>query len=636
MFRPLLDALRTEVSGARALESVRAIAAFHRIQATPGYDEAARWLAAQVRALGLEPELEDAPGDGESRRLGALMPEGWWCDEARATLIDGATRETLADWAEQPLSLVQRSDAVDGRFEVVDVGEGTEESHYQGREVRGRVVLAAGPVMRVHALAVEQRGAAGILTDTRRLVDPVRGPDTDPDAIAYTSFWWAEDQPRGWGFALSPRVGARLRERLRAGAPLALEARIVARRFPTPLPLVSAVLPGEREDEVLVVAHLCHPKPSANDNGSGVASALEALRALVALRAQGAFPAARARSVRFLWMPELTGTFAWLGADPARADRIVAALNLDMTGADQEAVGATFLLEHPPCFAASFAEELLARVRAEAVDWVESYSGPGWVPRTRLAEVPYSGGSDHAVFVDPAIGVPCPLLIQWPDRYYHSSLDTPDRCDPRSLALSARCAAAYAGALALAGAEEARGLLSLCARGARARLLAAADSREPTRLLARERMRATCAFASFGRLGLAEAELVDAIRALGEFVSRERLPVAPAAPAEGPAREPGMDRRPRRVTGAPLDMFRHCLPGWSALTREERERWRADDAATPGGSVTQELAWYAADGERTLAQIALMVWLESGVHAPAAIATFFDWTARLGLARWEA
>src|SRR6185369_16691866 len=99
-------------------------------------------------------------------------------------------------------------------------------------------------------------------------------------------------------------------------------------------------------------------------------------------------------------------------------------------------------------------------------DWVTSFSGPGHYGLVRHAEVPYSGGSDHAVFVDPSIGVPCPLLIHWPDRYYHSSYDTADRVDPRALALSVRCAATYAWTLATTGADEAAALAELVARGA--------------------------------------------------------------------------------------------------------------------------------------------------------------------------
>src|SRR5439155_24348358 len=168
----------------------------------------------------------------------------------------------------------------------------------------------------------------------------------------------------------------------------------------------------------------------------GAPGALEAARTLAALAGPRAgLPLTR--GIRVLWMPELTGTCAWLGVRPQRIAMLTAALNLDMVGEDQVQCGSTLLIEHPPAIAASFAETLLARIRDEAQEWVTSYSGPGHYSLMRMAEVPYGGGSDHAVLVDPTIGVPCPMLIQWPDRFYHSALDTPDRCDPRSLALAA-------------------------------------------------------------------------------------------------------------------------------------------------------------------------------------------------------
>ncbi|HEY6865793.1 MAG TPA: DUF4910 domain-containing protein, partial [Candidatus Eisenbacteria bacterium] len=483
MFEPLLEAVRAEVSGERALATVEAIARHHRVQASPGYDEAAAWLASQLEPQGLGVELEHVPADGRTRILGALMPEGWACAHARATLRDGASSETLCDYARLKLSLIQRSDPARGRHPVVALEDGTEEEHYRGVDVRGRVVLTRGAVHRVHQLAVLERGAAGLLYDGRRLLPPVRGPLDDPEAVAYTSFWWNGDEPRGWGFVVSPATGARLRERLRSGGALELEVEIESRRFATRIPLLSATLPGRSGREILLVSHLCHPEPSANDNASGVAASLESARALAKLlgRGRGRRPA---HGIRWLWVPELTGTYAYLGSGDeaagsggsARAARTVAAVNLDMVGEDQARCGSTLLVEHPPCFSGSFAEELLVRIRARAPDWVTSYSGPGHFSLVRMAEVPFGGGSDHAVLVDPAIGVPCPMLIQWPDRFYHSSHDTPDKCDPDSLALAARCAATYAGFLATAGARERAWLLAATARGARRRLIAAADA----------------------------------------------------------------------------------------------------------------------------------------------------------------
>ncbi len=658
MLDRLVSALRAEVSGERALASVRDIARFHRVQASPGLDEAADWLASEIERAGLLAELERVAADGRTRFLGHLMPQGWACERATAALHgDGAPR-TLADDGSSKLSVILRSAPARGRFGLVDVGEGTEFRHYEGLRVQGRVVLTRGDVHRVHRLAVVERGAAGLLSWGRRLLPPVREEETDLDALAYTSFWWGEKEPRGWGFVISPREGRALGERLRTGARLELEVRIESRAFDTTIPLVSALTPLTRSHsseggEIIVVSHLCHPQPSANDNASGAAANLEAARALMAVASELP-PPISSRRVRHLWLPEFTGTFAWhaLRERSPQAAPALAALNLDMVGEDQAQCGSTFLLEHPPCFSASFAETLLRIVRERCSDWVLSFSGPGHVPIIRVAEVPYSGGSDHTVFIDPALGVPCPMLVQWPDRFYHSSLDTPDRCDPRSLALAARTAAAYAAFLARAGMAECEWLARRIARRSRERLLHALDHEEAPRLAQAERLRAQQALASLVRLapspGRAALEAVLARERSGldrfwssEIASALEGLAAPPAPAASAAASGGMPpgashRIPVRRVLAPLHYQRWLLPGWDDLPEATRERWRAVESGEHGHLLDFELAWSVADGGRTVSDIADQVWLETGHRAHAAIAEFFEWSAALGLSQWRA
>jgi hypothetical protein len=608
LFHALLDSVRATVSGERALESVRTLARHHRVQASPGYDEAAEWLAGRLATLGLAVERETVPGDGRTRRLGSLMPQGWACSRAIARLVDGTARECLCDYDAEKLSLILRSAPARGRFPIVVRDEGAADAD---ADLRGAVVLTRSPAHAAHRRWVVEGGAAGLLYDGRRLVPPVRDLFDDPDALSYTSFWWNETEPRGWGFVLSPRAGARLRERLHAGAPLELEVEIESRAFDTKIPLVSATIPaiggGAPAGEILVVSHLCHPQPSANDNASGVAANLEAARVLSALAARGAWSPA-ARGVRFLWVPELTGTCAWLAGAGGRVTSIAAALNLDMVGEDQEQCGSTFLIERPPSFGGSFAEELLLRIRREATDWVPSYSGPGHFSMARAAEVPFAAGSDHAVLV--AGGVPCPMMIQWPDRFYHSSHDTPDKCDPRSLAQAATCAATYAGFLASAGAREVEWLTEAVGRGARRRALDALDEPDASRAFARERLRGQRAFASLRRLGAGAAPVAEAARAFEEFARREGACVPECAlPKHSRGTRPA---RPRRAEDGYLEFLWHLLPGFERLPAEARAAWSRMEHSVPGGRTTLELAWLACDGSRTLEEIAHMVWLESG------------------------
>src|SRR5262249_49950891 len=64
VFERLLEAARRACDGGRALADVRAIARFHRIQSSPGYDAAADWLEEAIRGAGLVPERVRFAADG--------------------------------------------------------------------------------------------------------------------------------------------------------------------------------------------------------------------------------------------------------------------------------------------------------------------------------------------------------------------------------------------------------------------------------------------------------------------------------------------------------------------------------------------------------------------------------------------
>lgn len=632
MFNRWLDVVRAEVSGERALDFVRAIAGHHRIQASPGYDAAARWLVGELARYGLEYTVEEVPADGRTTRLGCVMPEGWECEAASATLVTSSGEEPLADFGREPLSLIQRSAPGAGCFPLVALADGTHSQDYDGIDVRGRVVLTDGAVQRVHQLAVIERGAAGILSDGRRLVPPARTREMDRDSLAYTSFWWAGDQPRGWGFVLSPARGEQLRRSLAGGEQPELEVAIRSRRFASVIPLVTAVLPGTLPGEILVTAHLCHPKPGANDNASGCAAALESALALGALARSGVLGPER-RSIRWLWMPEFTGTYAWLGQDERRARQTVAALNLDMVGEDQIQCASVQLIEEAPHFAASFADELLAHIRRATLD------------RAGVAtrEVPYSGGSDHAVWADPVIGVPCPVLIQWPDRYYHSSLDSLERCDPASLAHAARIAATYAATLAHPDRELVSGLLGMVERGARRRLRSALDAERGGRAVRAARTCGQLMLASIPRVVSQLGATHEAVQALAHGLPAAadaiegvyEAEIMPAAgDLRGSAAPPEDPRVPLRRQRSPLLLMDPLQEGWGALTAQERERFAVLDGEVEGGSTALDLAWFACDGRRSVDEIAECVRDEGPAIATRHVTELFELAARLGASAW--
>lgn len=642
MFETLLEAVRNETDGERALRDLSAIARFHRIQASPGYDEAAAWLEEAIRAAGLEPERVSVPADGHTRALGFPMPEGWRCRHARVMLHGAGGARPIADFSSSPLSIIQRSASARGRWPLVHLDPAAGTAPGGTSSLEGCVALTPGPANAAYELAVRARGAAGLLTYGRRLMPPVRTDDDDLDSLNYTSFWWAGERPRTWGAVVSPRLERELLERLRAGERLEIECDIETERYPGTIPLLTATLPGTRPGEVLVTGHLCHPQPGANDNASGAAAVLETARVLARLSASGALPGER-RTIRFLWMPEFTGTYAWQAERPERVRETIAAVNLDMVGERQDDCGSTFLIERAPHFLGSFADDLLARVRSAAQDWVRDFSGEGHYSLTRLAEVPYSGGSDHALWLDPGIGVPCPMLIQWPDRYYHTDLDTPERCDPASLALAVRSAATYAAFIAGAGVQECEWMLGLVSRSARRRMLVALDSPEPWHAAEAERERGLRSLASVGRFARGAGaddplvrflrnELPLAVEELEGFWEGEVLPGLERRPR--PAARSG-GRVPERLLPGLLPPMRSLCEGWDALPVAERLAWPALEQALPGGATTADLAWFACDGQRGIADLEAAIEREGQRIRPGALEAWFDGLVRLGSARWR-
>lgn len=681
MFKPVLDLLAQRFSGERARRHVEEIIRFHRIQASPGLRAASGYAYDHWRSLGLKADILRFPGDGKTRYWSALMPQEWQCSEARLRLVSaGDQAGLLADVAEHPLALIQRSAPTpDGgsEAEVVALDNGTAEQHYTDLDVAGKLVLTNGNIRRVHDLAVQRRGALGIIYDGMRAQPPVRPAGDLPDARQYTSFWWRPEDRRCFGFVLTPRQGRQLRRTISAarakGESVRLHALVDSRFYDGHMDAPTALLAGETEEEVLIVAHLCHPQPSANDNASGAATVLEIARVLQTAIAEGALPKPR-RSIRFLLPPEIYGTFAYLASDERRIGRTLAAINLDMVGENQELCGSSFLVERLPQALAAPVDVLAVAIQEALAQDFTPVGEVGSYALFRHASTPFNGGSDHYVLCDPSIGIACPMIIQWPDRFYHTTYDTIDKVDPASLRRAGLLAATYAYVLANAGAEEASWLAyevhtrykaqiarlgHAAATEARVDCAAASAAPEATaRTLAdrRQRLQAKLLFlAERHELSLDWLERLGGDRltrllrslqseaaalawhestATGELIegiaSRAGLSMPPAA-SERDRNEWERQAQaitPMRLLRAPVSLDSYL----SRLSAEQRDAWHAIEQAhgdTPG--VILDLLLYWADGRRTLLEIADLVELETGARDVAFMVEYGRLLHELGL-----
>ena len=185
---PLLDetvvaALAHELSGESAKRNLEIISQSHRMRASLGYRVAAEHVAAQLRGHGLDDvEILQFPADGKTM-FGTQKSRPSW-DARSAELWELAPGDRgwvraarIADWDSTPLSLAQDSESADVKADLVDVGAGTSDADYRGKDVRGKLVLVSSQPEAVQALAVERLGAAGIISYAQN----------------QRTAWWGED-----------------------------------------------------------------------------------------------------------------------------------------------------------------------------------------------------------------------------------------------------------------------------------------------------------------------------------------------------------------------------------------------------------------------------------------------------------
>jgi hypothetical protein len=100
---------------------------------------------------------------------------GWSCRGGEAWLVEPRPMK-LADYGEVAVSIADHSRTTHVTAELVDVGAGTSEKDYAGREVKGRVVLARGaPTVVREAVEAGSAGRRVVMTNRpERSTHPTR------------------------------------------------------------------------------------------------------------------------------------------------------------------------------------------------------------------------------------------------------------------------------------------------------------------------------------------------------------------------------------------------------------------------------------------------------------------------------
>jgi len=471
--RETVDALNRALLREDPRPRIEALARLHSLRATSAFDQAADLIADWARDAGLSVAIEDFPSDGKIRYGPFLSEPGWRVRQATLHIVEPEARK-LADGLSAPLALAWFSGSAEVTADLVDVGEGLDQSHYSGKDVRGKIVLGTGAHRAVHEQAVYQRGAAGVVSAWHLFGE--RYPDVlSSDGAGIRPWVSAEGKPPGFVFSISPSTASELRRHLQSGARVRLSARVETETYPSHYRVVSAVVPGlsRAQEEVLLVNHLDSTAPGAVHNAAAALSLVEAAAALTTLEAPR-------RAIRFLWVPEHVGTMAYLLAHPEAKDRVVAAVNVDMPTARHSVTGAVTYLYRAPDSTPSFADDVFG----ELLEWIREGNTPGLgtdsFPYPVVSDAgtrePFHAGvkdfeglSDHVEFL--SAGIPMGFFGAWPFEFLGTTRDTLEVFDATQMKRVSLVLAAGAYRIANASPEDARAIADLFLRHAEKRIL---------------------------------------------------------------------------------------------------------------------------------------------------------------------
>ncbi len=470
----VVAALANELSGETAKRNLEYISRQHRMRASKGIRTAAEFIAEQARSYGLEGvEILQFPADGKTF-YGTQKARPAWDAEFAELWEMGPTPVRIASWDAMPLVLAQDSESANVTADLVDVGAGTSEGDYTGKDVKGKLVLVSAQPDAVYRLAVEKYGAVGILSYAQNQRTAWFGEN---DNLIRWGHLDSFTPTKTFAFMLSLKQARGFQARLARGEKIIFKAEVRARRHPGNYDIPTAVINGSdpklKEEEIAFSCHLDHPRPGANDNASGCVTILEAGRSIAKLIREGKIDRPR-RTIRFIWPPEIEGTLAILNARPDIARRIKAVIHMDMVGGGPETKAVFHVTRGPaslPSFVNDVAEAFGEFVNEQSYQYAATgnASYPLVAPEggkeplnARMAE--FSMGSDHQVYTDSSFSIPAIYLNDWPDRYIHTNYDTPGMIDPTKLKRAGFIGAASGYFLANAAANDAEALVTVMQR----------------------------------------------------------------------------------------------------------------------------------------------------------------------------
>jgi len=129
----LLLQIAEETSGEAAKRNLDTITLQHRMRASSQFDIATQHIVQQLKHYGLDEQKSRPVWDVRFAQL-------WEVRDNDGELV---RVRKLGDWDSVPLTLAQDSLSADVTTSLVDIGTGMQASEYEGKDIKGKLVLTS-------------------------------------------------------------------------------------------------------------------------------------------------------------------------------------------------------------------------------------------------------------------------------------------------------------------------------------------------------------------------------------------------------------------------------------------------------------------------------------------------------------
>jgi hypothetical protein len=463
-----MELLHHHFNAERAMKHVEFFTQFWRVGGGPGYDSCIAYIEKELRSENFSNAPNTDPSSARYEVLEDIPSQDVWHPEDAVLSLEVPEQRILSSYAETPLLLCINSFPTDLSAPLVFVSGGSQEADFEQVNVAGKIVLTDEPPQAVFPLAM-QRGAVGVISSH---VPPHNRPSEYPHLVAQGRIP-IDTTRKSFALKISSLLARELKEML-AYQEVRVRVKIGSFFSRSPIKTLVAEIPGAQtpKERIILVAHLDHYKPGANDNASGSATLLEIATTLQRLLREQSL-SRPSRTVTFLWVDEYRGTEFWMRRHRSDLSAVHAVFVLDMVGGNPEKTGGLFRVERMPDPAVIWMRPPdqhsgWGTGRWEKEKLFGSYLNDFFLSVVRLRQTQthwrttdnvWEGGSDH----DPFLRNGIPALLSWhfPDFAYHASLDGIENLSPDEMKNAGVSIGSAAMTLALGTEAAAKSILEI-------------------------------------------------------------------------------------------------------------------------------------------------------------------------------